>query len=151
MKLKQLYAPVALNTGEKGQLEAVSVYPDGHKKYFFRPGGLNKTTGKRLEAFDVMERDIDGAMADYQDYPPDIFEKDVEEINSGLKGKVIKLVYFMGGCVHAIIQPPGTKADGERKEPENIDMRSLKGEAIRELTPEEKAAAPISPVSDWLG
>src|SRR5438132_538386 len=80
----------------------------------------------------VGERVERGVMVEDPYLALDVLGTEVEDEASGFKGKAVASVLHINGCLHIDVQPSGILEEtGTRIEPQNFDIRRLKGKAIK--------------------
>lgn len=122
-----------------GMLTHLVIHIGGNLEYIFQPKGLNPKTrapveriivqGARIQNGEELEMDMTYANA--------ILGTQGEDF-TGFKGIILNLVYHINGCIHIGIKPEGVSEDtGNTYDPQEFDIRRVKGEAITPLTEEE--------------
>lgn len=125
-------------TATKGMLTHLLIYEGSQREYIYQPKGLSPSTGKPVEKIILTEGRIKGGQIEKLEVPMEIMGTQAEDIATGFKGKVIRLVYHLSGCLHIVIQPPGiNKESGALYDVEEFDIRRVKGEKIPLLTKKE--------------
>jgi hypothetical protein len=109
--------------------------------YVFQPLGLNPENGQPVDKL-VIEKErliypADGM--EEVDVPFEILGTVVTNKSSGFHGMAVGFVCHLNGCLHIVIQPPGTlpKTNSPIRKAE-FDIRECRGEKIPEPTPSER-------------
>ena len=139
MQLMKLGVQVLDNaTGLKGILTHAEVSMDHSVRYQFRPRGLDAETHMPVKGLWVDGERVEGGTPIETDLPLGILGTEVEEINSGFKGKAVAIVQHLSGCVHIVIQARGSTKNGDPIQPMETDILLLKGKAIPKKTEVQK-------------
>lgn len=121
----------------KGMLTHYIIDMSKNENYIFQPKGLNPQDGQPLKSTWLDgARIVDGEQADVQ-LPLEILGTEAKDKASGYKGTIIALTLHINGCVHASLKAKGKNPDGSTIDAVDIDIRRLKGDAIKQLTPKE--------------
>lgn len=122
----------------KGMLTHMQVHIGGHREYIYQPSGLNPNNGQPVDRIWLTEPRIKGGEFEETEIPIEILGSEAEDIATGFKGKVVSLVYHLNGCLHVEIKPEGTnRLDGSTIAACEFDIRRVKGEAIKPLSPKK--------------
>jgi hypothetical protein len=122
-------------TGSKGMLTIYALEMSGNQNYLFQPKALNPTTKEPVDTFWITEDRIVGGEEVYPVLPINVLGTEVEDTATGFKGISISLYYHINGCVHVEVKAKGTiPKTGETIKSQNVDIRRLKGKAIKKMT-----------------
>ncbi len=125
-------------TGLKGMLTHARLEGDT-LLYIFQPRALNPKTREPVEGFYIdKNRVVNGIDAPEPYLAREVLGSQVEDRASGYNGIAIASVLHINGCVHLEIQAQGVAPETfEKIKRQNIDIRQLKGKAIKQMTESE--------------
>lgn len=120
-----------------GMLTHAIINSETYIEYLYQPKSLNPKNGKPADLVFVSGERIEGKKETI-DVPLDYIGTKAEDIATGFKGKIVGLVYHLGGCLHIKIKPEGlSKETGSTYESHEFDVRRVKGQKIKPLKAEE--------------
>lgn len=137
MKIYKLGSIVKdLATKQSGMLTSLHIHTDQSLMYSLQPNEINPTDGLPVNSFWIAPNRIKTDQAQVEiDLPLEVLGTEVIDKATGLKGTAIVLIVHISGCVHVDVQPTGVlKTTKEKIATYNLDIRRLKGKAIKELT-----------------
>lgn len=139
MTVGKLGKPVTdIATGMKGMLVHMQYYLGGNLFYNFQPLGLDKKTGLPLGSFWVGKDRIKGLETEEVELPTEILGTIVTDEASGFTGTATAIVLHISGCVHIEITPADTDEHGCAVKAIDLDIRRLKGKAVKIMTEPER-------------
>jgi len=109
-----------------------------NKHYLFQPSSLNPEDKQPAKTYWITEKRVIGGQETSVVLPLEILDTQVEDKATGFNGTAIALYYHLNGCIHIEIKPKGIiEKTGESIKPVELDIRRLKGSAIKEIDENE--------------
>lgn len=125
-------------SGLSGILVMCQIGMSGNTDYLFQPGNLNLETMQPAIQFWVDEKRVVGGTREFIDLPLNILDTLVEDTATGFNGLAVAMYYHLNGCIHIDVKPRGViEKTGQPIKSMEFDIRRLKGDAIKQLSPEE--------------
>jgi hypothetical protein len=126
-------------TKQSGMLTQMHVQSDHSLLYAFQPNAINPKDGLPVSSYWIAPNRVKSNLPQIDiDLPLEVLGTEVIDKATGFKGMAVILQVHTSGCVHVDIQPSGYLKDTKEKiATYNLDIRRLKGKAIKELTEEQ--------------
>ena len=108
---------------------------DIQRSVYVQPKGINPETKLPVDGYWSTEERIGGRIAGT--VPSHLIGEEVEDIATGLKGKITAIIQHINGCLHVNILPTGVQKNGNKVDEYNVDIRRIKGKNIPSFTESE--------------